>query len=626
MTLEYFLAMLDGVSGGGDQYSAKCPAHDDNRASLSIARRNDGGAIVNCHAGCTPEQITEAMGLTVHDLYNTTPEQDFKSGKREVAKYDYIDPQGRKSQKIRYSDKSFTWRQPDGCGGWKYSRKGIMPTLYTASRDELPEAVFLVEGEKDVNNLFIAGLFAASPPDGAKSKWQPHYTETLKGKAVYIIQDNDAPGRAFARVAAKELRGHAQRVSILDLCDIWPGLPEHGDASDILNHLGIKEGAEAISKLAAKAPEYSPEASEPDTHLPLLVKASDIPYEPPRWLIAPYIQRGKGTLVQADSGIGKTAFMCAIAAHVSTGKPILNIPIVTPGNVLILSVEDDLPILRGRIEASGGDLDKCHFMTNAAGLTFNSPEIEQAVKQIHAKMVIFDPFQAFLGAAVNMDKSNQTRPELAKLFEMSDRNDCSIVIIAHMGKFSAGNSAVNRSLGSVDIPAAMRSVIQIIKNPENEFERVALHIKCSNAPKGQSITYSIGERGGVQWNGFSPLTEEDLTIITKRKEKGIPYENEPLVKVFNQMITDKPGGGFWAYEEVKSIGMKVLGFPPFSTTSDLKSKLNGSLARELQERDGLIVTCGHRSKLARGIRIEQYEHPQGYQISMSVESKGDAKS
>lgn len=137
-----------------------------------------------------------------------------------------------------------------------------------------------------------------------------------------------------------------------------------------------------------------------------LVKASVVTYEPPRWLIPPYFQRGKGTLIQGDNGSGKTAFMCAIAAHVSTGRPLLGIPIEGPGPVLILSVEDDLPILRGRIEANGGDLDKCYFLGNAADLTFNSPEVEAAIQRCQAVMVIFDPFQAFLGAKVDMFRAN----------------------------------------------------------------------------------------------------------------------------------------------------------------------------------------------------------------------------
>lgn len=349
---------------------------------------------------------------------------------------------------------------------------------------------------------------------------------------------------------------------------------------------------------------------------PSIVKASQVPYEPPRWTIAPYIQRGKGTLIQADNGTGKTAFVCAIAAHVSTGRALLDIPVETPGNVLLLSVEDDLPVLRGRIEASGGDLDKCHFLTNAAGLSFNSPEVEEAVKHVQARLVIFDPLQAFMGAKVDMFRANETRPELAKLFEMCDRNDCACIIIAHTAKNTGDKSPVNRALGSVDIPAAMRSVLQIIENPDNEYERIAVHVKCSNAPKGRSIAYTIGDRGGVQWIGFSPMTADDLTAVVKRKEKGIPYENEPLVQVFNQLVTDRPGGGFWSYADLKSEGAKILGFPPFYSTADLKQKMDSAFSKEIQERDGLIITCGCKQKGVRGVRIEQYQQPQGYQTSI----------
>ena len=285
-----------------------------------------------------------------------------------------------------------------------------------------------------------------------------------------------------------------------------------------------------------------------------------------------------------------------------------------------LSVEDDLPILRGRIEADGGDLTKMHFMTNAAGLTFTSAEIEEAVKQVNAKMVIFDPIQAFMGAGVDMFRANETRPELAKLFEMCDRNDCSCAIISHMGK-AGDKSPVNRSLGSVDIPASMRSILELTINPDNEGECIMVHVKCSNAPKGQSIAYTIGERGGVHWVGFSDMTVEDLAVINRRKErkeKGIPYENEPLVQVFNQLVTDKPGGGFWSYADLKSEGAKILGYEPFSGVGDLRKRLDEGLTRELQARDGLIVTHSQRgAHNIRGIRIEQYKLPEGYQTSIN---------
>lgn len=614
MNINEILHRLQGVKGGSGQWSARCPAHEDRHESLSISTGQDGRILLKCHAGCSVDAIAGALGLSVKDLFEDKP----KERPPVVATYDYRDDTGKLlAQKLRRADKSFTWRQPDSRHGWIYSRKGVPHRLYVAGT--LDGVVYVCEGEKDADNLHKLGYDAASGADGAgPGKWRPEYTEQLRGLHVCVFCDNDRVGRDYAAETCNALHGVAASVRLLDISTVWPDMPEHGDVSDLISRHGAERTCELIGELSMNAPEWTPAAPVADPTKPRLVRACDVPYEPPRWTISPYIQRGKGTLIQADNGTGKTAFVCAIAAHVSTGRALLDIPVETPGNVLLLSVEDDLPVLRGRIEASGGDLDKCHFLTNAAGLSFNSPEVEEAVKQVQARLVIFDPIQAFMGAKVDMFRANETRPELAKLFEMCDRNDCACIIIAHTAKNTGDKSPVNRALGSVDIPAAMRSVLQIIENPDNECERVAVHVKCSNAPKGQSIVYTIGDRGGVQWIGFSPMTADDLTAVVKRKEKGIPYENEPLVQVFNQLVTDKPGGGFWSYADLKSEGAKILGFPPFGTTNELREKLDSGLARELQANDGLIVTHSKRgAHNIHGIRIEQYRVPQGYQTKMT---------
>lgn len=346
----------------------------------------------------------------------------------------------------------------------------------------------------------------------------------------------------------------------------------------------------------------------------LLVRAADVAYQPPRWLIKPYFQLGKGTLIQGDNGCGKTAFACSIAAHVSTGEPIMGLEIQSPGNVLILSVEDDLAILRGRIEASGGDLNKCFFVSQAAGLSFNSPEIETAIQQIQAKLVFFDPFQAFLGAGVDMFRANETRPQLAALFEMAGQNDCAVAIIAHCAKSAKDKAAVNFSLGSTDIPASMRSILHISKSPDCEEERLAIQIKCSNAANGRTLVYEIRERGGVQFLRLDDTNIEDLKTATKRQNAGLPYEQEPLVQLFNQLVANKPAGGFWSYSDLKAEGCKLLGFPPFSGLNDLRSKLDSGLAQELQQKAGLVVVHSVKgTDNKRGIRISHYMVPESYQ-------------
>ena len=602
MKLQEVLSHFDGVKCRNEnEYMVRCPCHDDKKQSLCIGN-GEKGVVLKCQAGCDTRAILDRVGLKPADLF-FEKKQDNRP--QIVATYQY--PNG--VQKLRRSDKSFAWRRPDGKGGWIYNRKGVPHNLYIAG--ELSEDVAIVEGEKDADNLHKLGWTVVSGEDGAgPGKWRSEYTEQLRDVPVVIFQDNDDVGKAYAQEVAAALSGVAKSVHLLDLSKIWPEIPEHGDVSDLIARFGEEQASDMIAELLRKTPAWAPQN-------PAVSCAADVPYEEPKWTIAPYFQRGKGTLIQGDSGSGKTAFVCAVAAHVSTGKPLLNSTVETPGNVLVLSVEDDQPILRGRIEASGGDLTKIFFHNNPAGLTFTSPEIWSIVKQYKIKLIIFDPFQAFLGSGIDMFRANETRPVLARLFELCDQEDCAVIIVAHTSK-NSDKSVVNRSLGSVDIPASMRSVMQLIRNPDNPDQCVMVHIKSSNAPRGRSIAYTIGDRGGVHWDGYSPITVEDLGNIAKREKKGIPYDKEPLVQVFNQLITDRPGGGFWSYEDLRTIGSKILGFPPFSSAADLKQKLSGTLSKELQEKDGLIVTVGCRSHGGvRGVRIEQYQKPQGYQIKLS---------
>ena len=48
--------------------SFRCPAHQDRTPSLSITLGSDGRWLVHCHAGCAPEVVLAAVGLSFHDL------------------------------------------------------------------------------------------------------------------------------------------------------------------------------------------------------------------------------------------------------------------------------------------------------------------------------------------------------------------------------------------------------------------------------------------------------------------------------------------------------------------------------------------------------------------------------
>jgi hypothetical protein len=64
MSADTLLSRLDGVKKTGpDRWLARCPAHEDRRASLSIREVDDGRTLVHCFALCRPEEVLAALGM-----------------------------------------------------------------------------------------------------------------------------------------------------------------------------------------------------------------------------------------------------------------------------------------------------------------------------------------------------------------------------------------------------------------------------------------------------------------------------------------------------------------------------------------------------------------------------------
>ena len=69
MSVKNILAKLSGVKETKSGWSARCPAHEDGTASLSIAEGRDGRVLLKCHAGCDHKKIVSALGLEEKDLF-----------------------------------------------------------------------------------------------------------------------------------------------------------------------------------------------------------------------------------------------------------------------------------------------------------------------------------------------------------------------------------------------------------------------------------------------------------------------------------------------------------------------------------------------------------------------------
>jgi hypothetical protein len=257
--IDRVLSRLRGVKETENGWDALCPAHDDQNPSLGVAVADDGTVLLKCRSqGCGADAICKAIGLKLADLFSTRQVNGKVSNSRKiVGTYDYVDADSRLLfQVVRFDPKDFRQRRPDPNGkeGWAWNLKGVRRVLY-----RLPEViqavaegrpVFVVEGEKDADNLSHLGVTATTNAGGA-GKWKDDYSEALRGANVVLLSDNDDAGRNHTLQVARGLRGVAASVRVVHL----PDLPPKGDVSDWLAAGGT---AEQLQALVAAAPEWTP--------------------------------------------------------------------------------------------------------------------------------------------------------------------------------------------------------------------------------------------------------------------------------------------------------------------------------------------------------------------------------
>jgi putative DNA primase/helicase len=247
--IERVLALLDGVRETSNGWIALCPAHDDNRSSLSIGEGDNGRVLLKCFAGCEVGEIVSALDLEMRDLFPRASADekrraipaDSAANKKVVAIYGYCDEIGRPLfEVVRYRPKDFRFRRRGPYGDWVYNINGIRRPLYNLPELLTATHVIVVEGEKDADQVEEALRYfekkegvqwaVTTCPGGAKG-WRSEYAPYFTGKSVYILPDNDEAGRQFGQVVARSTSTFARRVKVVEL----PGLPKKGDVSDYLD-------------------------------------------------------------------------------------------------------------------------------------------------------------------------------------------------------------------------------------------------------------------------------------------------------------------------------------------------------------------------------------------------------
>ena len=100
--------------------------------------------------------------------------------------------------------------------------------------------------------------------------------------------------------------------------------------------------------------------------------------------------------------------------------------------------------------------------------------------------------------------------------------DCAVVLIGHLNK-KQSSKELYRSLGSIDLVAAARSVIQV-EHLQDDAVSVIHHVKSSLSPKGRDLFFSIDSTRKLEWLDIEPdkyfSSEESYEIQEKTTKQA----------------------------------------------------------------------------------------------------------
>ena len=405
--------------------------------------------------------------------------------------------------------------------------------------------------------------------------WQQHNYLSLggvSGKALrQFLSERPDVERVFLCLDADKAGEDAcKRLAALlpDTVSVTRIQPCMKDWNDVLVHRAEIPNRNYFKSIVLKEP------SKPETVK--IIRMSDVELTPVEWLWKPYLPFGKLSVLQGNPGEGKTYFAMHLAAACTNGKLLPNMERMEPFNVLYQTAEDGLgDTVKPRLIEAGADLDRVLVIDDSeVQLTLSDERIEKAIIENNARLVIIDPIQAYLGADVDMNRANEVRPIFMRLGQVAQRTGCAILLIGHLNK-AAGMQSLQRGLGSIDIAAAVRSVMFIGKLKHDPTMRILTHEKSSLAPPGASLAFSLGDEGGFRWVGEYDITADEML-------SGIEPQRETKIQQAKDLICTLLAGGKQVLSEDIDKAALERGIPG-RTVRDAKRELGDALKSKIVE-------------------------------------------
>jgi hypothetical protein len=452
-------------------WDGRCPAHDDQRASLSF-KNGHTSVVFECHAGCPSHAVLAALaalGLRGEDLRLSNGNGHGPEPSRIVAEYDYIDEQGaRLYQAVRFLPKGFRQRRPDGRGGWIWNLDEVRLVLYRLHELGGHARLFVVEGEKDADRLWSLGLPATCNSMGA-GKWRDEYVAQLRAAGVtevVIIPDNDRPGVQHAEAVAQRCHAAGLVVRLVSLPGLPPVQPKHGE--DVSDWLDAGHSADELRRVVEAAPRWMPTtASAGPSRSPALMqftRLGDLLHEPEEttaWLVEGRLPTGGISLLAGKPKAGKSTAARCLSLAVARGEPWLGWATLK-GPVFYLALEEKRAEVRRHYQAMGA--------TDEDVRVFVAPSPEDGLRQLREAaerekpvLIIVDPLLRFVRVRDANDYAVVTAA-LEPLVTLARETGAHVLAVHHLGK--ADRDGGDGIIGSTAFFAAVDTALLLRRSEQ----------------------------------------------------------------------------------------------------------------------------------------------------------------
>ena len=204
------------------------------------------------------------------------------------------------------------------------------------------------------------------------------------------------------------------------------------------------------------------------------------------WLWRPYIAFGKVTLIQGDTGIGKTSLMVKVMADLSNG---LYPP--TMFRERLLPQETGEPITTYYVSIENGIADTIVPLFNRVGgnnefvqyqkemeehFVLTGDEVRECVRISGAKLIVVDPWQQFLDDASSSD-NNAMRAMIRDVQNAAEETGAAVVLCGNYTK-AVVRSDMGKGIGASELFNTLRSVLTV-KYGDSPSERCMIASKMS---------------------------------------------------------------------------------------------------------------------------------------------------